>query len=330
MQRPPRAGLEQHGEIAAARQKRLEFHSQQCVAGIGLSADGPRRAQLDRDPTAMRIDLDVGRQVELRPVVDGGVSQPDIDVEEADRVVEPDSLGRLRAIDGSAGRHALARHFEDDRHLGGGSRPPPQPHRPGVAGRRDVAAPRTAQQQRIGVEPARVALGFRQDIAVAYESLAREIELAQHHRIAAAARQAQDGAVVGARPCRGAAPDPVFALRRGKRIDVEKDFPGGLLEPETLGRGAAPQAARMLGIRPEIVEIRPAPPDVGNLVGPIENRREDIPIGGKLIRAEGRKRPLVLCLDPGERPRSLYVFEPEVRIVIRCRNRRPCDRATQE
>jgi hypothetical protein len=80
----------------------------------------------------------------------------------------------------------------------------------------------------------------------------------------------------------------------------------------------------MLGIRPEIVKVRPAPSDVGKLVGPIENRREDVPIGGKLSGAEDRKRPLVLRLDPGERPRPHYVLEPEIRIVIRCRNRRSC------
>jgi hypothetical protein len=112
-------------------------------------------------------------------------------------------------------------------------------------------------------------------------------------------------------------------LRRCERIDVEEDLPGRLLEAETLGCRAPPQPARLLGIHPEIVEIRSAPRDVGNLVGPVENRREDVPIGGKFGGAEGRKRPLVLRLDPDERPWPLYILEPEVRIVIRRRKRRP-------
>ena len=50
---------------------------------------------------------------------------------------------------------------------------------------------------------------------------------------------------------------------------------------------------------------------------------ENVPIGGEFGGAEGRKRPLVLRLDPDERPWPLYILEPEIRIVIRRRKRRP-------
>ena len=196
----PRAGLEQHGEIAAAGQERVEPDAEQRVAGIGLAADRPGRARLDREPAAMRIDLDVGRQVELGPVVAGGIASQTLTSKKPIAVVEPDRLRSPRVRSTAAPADMLSRGTsKSDRRLGGVGAAPPQPHRAGIAGRRDVAAPGAAQQQRVGVEPARAALGFRQDEAVAHEGLARKIELAQHHRIAAAARQAQDGAVVACR-----------------------------------------------------------------------------------------------------------------------------------
>jgi hypothetical protein len=55
---------------------------------------------------------------------------------------------------------------------------------------------------------------------------------------------------------------------------------------------------------------------------PAEGRHKRIAVGFEWRRDEGRRSALVLRLDPGERVLPVDVLEPEVRIVIRCRNRR--------
>ncbi len=108
-----------------------------------------------------RQHLDVGRQVELDAVAALAVRHPEIDVEEAGMLDVPDELRRVLEVDARAGRHAFARHLEEDRRLRRIAAAPPQPHRPRIARCRDVAAPGAAEQQRVGIEPAHPALGFR-------------------------------------------------------------------------------------------------------------------------------------------------------------------------
>ena len=120
----------------------------------------------------MRIDLNVGRQVELDAVLARVVGQPDLHVEETDRIVEPDRLAGLAAVDRSPGRHAFARHLEEQRRLRRVGTPRPQPNRPGIARRGHIAAPGAAQQERVGIEPARGALGLGQNITVDHEGFA--------------------------------------------------------------------------------------------------------------------------------------------------------------
>ena len=133
---------------------------------------------------------------------------------------------------------------------------PPQPHRARIArGGRHVLAQRTtaaacrdrARRRRPWPPAARNRR--------ATKLLRGEIELAQHHRIGAAARQHQDGAVVGARDRRRAAPRPVLVFLRRQRVEVEEDVPVRLLGAEAVERGPPPQAARVLGILPEIEEL---------------------------------------------------------------------------
>jgi hypothetical protein len=198
----------------------------------------------------------------------------------------PDQLRSVLEVDARAGRHAFARHLEEDRRLRHIAAAPPQAHRARIARCRDVAAPGAAEQHRVGIEPAHPALGFREHEAVLHESPAREIELAQHHGVAAAARETQDRTIVRARPRRGTAPDPVLAFGHGQGVDIEQDLPRRLVEAKALERGAPPQAAWVLGVEPEIVEPRSAPHDQRELVGPVEDRRQGVAVGGELSAAE--------------------------------------------
>jgi hypothetical protein len=54
------------------------------------------------------------------------------------------------------------------------------------------------------------------------------------------------------------------------------------------------------------------------------NILQRIAIGGKTRRAEPLHRRGILRFDPGERPLALDLFEPQVRIIVRSRDRGPC------
>ena len=98
----------------------------------------------------------------------------------------------------------------------------------------------------------------------------------QHHRIAAAARQ--------------------FPVRVGGLKFVE--------------RGASPQSARILGIRPVIVDQAAAPGDVGEIVGPVEYGRKHVAIGGEGCVTETRQSAGILFLDPVLRLLAFDLFQP--------------------
>ena len=267
--------------------------------------------------------VDVRRQVELDAVVALAVRHPDIEVEEADLLDVPDELGGMLEVDAGADRHALARHLEEHLRLCRVAAAVPQPHRPRVARRRRVAAPGAVEQQRVGIEPAHPTLGLRQDKAVLHEGPGQQIEFAQHHGVAAAARQSHDRSVMRARPRQRATPDPVLALRRREGIDVEQDLPRGLVEAKAVQCGAPPQTAWIPGVEPEIVEPRSAARDEGELVGPVKDRRQSVAVGGEPCVAEVLQRAFGLGLDPGKRAPPLDFFEPQVGIVVGLSDCRP-------
>jgi hypothetical protein len=142
--------------------------------------------------------------------------------------------------------------------------------------------------------------------------------------IAAAARQAQDGAVMGPGQHRCAGPDPVLAFPRRQRIEIEDDIPLRGVGAIALQRCPPPQPAGILGVAPEVVEVGAAPRHQRDIVRPIEDRGEHIPIGGKCRVTKTPQCCGILRLYKGERLRSLDLLEPEIRIVIRRRDRRPC------
>ena len=323
LQRTPLARLEQHREITRTGKECRQRDAEQRVGRIGLGADRPLRAALRHQPPAMGLDGDIRRQLELR-LRTAAVAHPEDRIEEARLVDEPDRFGTLRAVDGRPQAHAFGRRLDQHRRRIDIRSAPPQPDRPRIARRRrHVLAVGARQQQRVPVQPVGAALGLRQIEAVANEGFGWDVELAQHGRIAAPARQTEDCQIVRARQRRRAMPHPVllFLLRQG--VDIQDDLPARLLRAEAVERRPPPQAARVLGILPEIVEMPSATHDERNVVWPVQNGRQGIPVPGKASIAEFRQRGAVLRLDPGQRAGALDVLEPQMGIVVGSGDRRP-------
>jgi hypothetical protein len=92
---------------------------------------------------------------------------------------------------------------------------------------------------------------------------------------------------------------------------------------EALQRRASPQAARVAGVLPEIVEVPSAPRDERDVVGAVVDGGQRIAIGSEAGGAEARQRGGVLSLDPCQRLRAPHVLEPEIGIVIGSGDRGP-------
>ena len=197
---------------------------------------------------------------------------------------------------------------------------PPQPHRAGVAraGPRRRARSRAAACRR-RARPRRPWLRAGRNRR--RRSAGGKIELAQHDGVAAAARQAQDGAAHGSSGSVSAPlPDPVLALGRGQRVEVEQDFPLRRRAAELVERRAPPKAARLRGVVPEVVHQAAAPAGIGRLSG-----RSKIAAACRVrldrASAERRQGARVLRVDPCRRAPAL-ALPP-----ARDRDRRPARRA---
>ncbi len=213
-------------------------------------------------------------------------------------------------------RHVIHRGFEQHGSLRHGLAAPPQPHGPRVTRcRRHALAMGARQQQRVGIEPVGAALRLRQRKAIRDEALRRHVELAQHHGVAAAARQAQHRARAAGQ--RGdLAQQPVFALARCELVDIQHGLPRRTCFAKFVQRSPPPQAARVGGVLPEIVQIVAASADIGNVVGAIVDRSEHVAVVLPGLAAERLQRQLVLPLDEIERLLALDLLQPQKRIVV--------------
>ena len=152
----------------------------------------------------------------------------------------------------------------------------------------------------------------------------REVEFAQHHRVAAAARQAHDGAVVRAaaaswRRPRSSPRPPSRPARRDRAGCPTPAGRGGSSRASCAATGRADCSRPSRNCRASAP--RRATP--GMLVGPVEDRRQRVAVGGEARIAEARQRARVLRLDPGERALALDLLEPEIGIVVGRGDRRP-------
>src|SRR5690606_21063323 len=142
-----------------------------------------------------------------------------------------------------------------------------------------------------------------------------EVELTGHVGVGAAARQRDQAALVVRRQAVGAVPDPVLALGAVERVQVEHGLPRRLRLAVLLERGAAPDAALVVLVAPEVVVPLALLVDARDLLVGVVDRQQ---LG--LERLEGGVRGQlglgagVLLADPGQRALALHVLEPLVRI----------------
>ncbi|MGY3405168.1 hypothetical protein ACVWZV_001281 [Bradyrhizobium sp. GM5.1] len=270
----------------------------------------------------MRLQPDAGRQIELRRRT-VCVAQPERMIEEVDLVDDPAARGRSGVVDDAGDRHMIGRGLDDHLRLIDRLAAPPQSNRPGISrARRHAFAMGARQQQRVGIEPIGAALGFRQRKSVRNETLGVEVEFPQGDGIAATARQPQNGA--RASRLRGdAAQQPVLAFACRELVDIQHDFPRRMRFAKLREGSLPPQAARVGGVLPEIVQFGAAAADIGNVVGTIVDRRENVAIAREGRSAERVECQAVLPRDEIERLLAFDLLQPEPGIVVRSAERRP-------
>ena len=90
-----------------------------------------------------------------------------------------------------------------------------------------------------------------------------------------------------------------------ERIEIEQNIPSGSFTAEAFQRAACPPKATLIaGVLPQ-VEQQPADPGwIGNVVGAIEDRLEQIPVGRSLPLTEELQRRRILRLNPLKGPKS--------------------------
>ena len=111
------------------------------------------------------------------------------------------------------------------------------------------------------------------------------IEFAQRDGVAAAARKARRsraGALPGSVCVQFSSQSCVFV--RGQPVDIQERFPLRIWLAKFRKRRSPPEAARIFGILPEIVEQPAAPRDIGNVVRPVVDRRQRVAIRRKWPR----------------------------------------------
>ncbi len=316
LQGAPRGRFEEAGETAIPAEEGGERNAEDGVRRMGFAGDGPLGPALRREPAAMPIGRGVGRNFE-EGLGSGAIAEPQLRIKEATAIDEHQTVGAGLAVDIGRDRQMVGGGREYDRCGAGVGAPPPQPHRACVARMgRHAVAPGRRQQEAVAVEPGGAALGFRQRKTVRNKVAREQIEFAQHDGVRTAARQHQDGAVVALGDGRGPAPDPVLAFAGGERVEIEHDLPLRLGVAEAVERRRPPEAARLRRILPEIEDPGAAPGDQRDVVGPVEDRGQEVAIGGKAAVAERLEGRTVLRLDPEERALAVDLFEPQIGVVV--------------
>ena len=316
VQRRGGSGGEQHLQRLPALHEGLEVGGQQRALRIGLAVHFPVRAQGNDQLVAHGEGRGVVRLrhlFEFRTVAQEHFAAVEIDLplDELMLVAGREVLVGARAQVVGFGfiqgvrlrqRRAALPLFDDARVARAG-------HRAGA----EIGG----HEEGIGVDPAGAALRFGQGEAAVDKRACRHVVLAHDLGVAAAARQGNEAAFALRIQAGGAAPDPVFVLAGGQLVEVDHGFPGRFRQPVLRQGGAAPDAAHVLGVAPEIVVVLAFLADVGNAFLRVEDGfqarlqgREAGP-GFQLFGGDG-----IVLLDPGQRLVAEDFFQPQVGIGV--------------
>ena len=119
-------------------------------------------------------------------------------------------------------------------------------------------------------------------------------------------------------------PDPILFLVRRQRVNVEQNLPNWFFSAKAVERRSPPESTRVIGISPEVVEVSAPTHAERNMVTAVQQGCQRVAVAGKRSVAERRQGDTILCLYPGQRASALNLFEPQMRIVVRRRDGRPC------
>ena len=313
--------LEQRLEAPLAAPEGGEVGGQQRAFGEYPLAGAVVAAQLEQQRVAghagavQEADARVVGHVEAHQLL--AFEQEGFLVVEVQRAHDQGALETGRVVDAGADPGVFGAAFEDRRRIGQrrAALPALQHARVARIGH-GAGAEVGADDQRVGVDPGHVRLRLRQREAAVDEALGHGVELADHLGVGAAARQRDQAAAVVGPQALGAAPDPVLLLRRAQRVEIDHRLPLRL-GPAVFGqRGAAPQAALVIGVLPEVVEPLAAARDHGDAVARVQHFEQAF-ARGRVVLARGDlfQRLGIALAHPGERLVALHVLQPEVGVV---------------
>ena len=114
----------------------------------------------------------------------------------------------------------------------------------------------------------------------------------------------------------GAHPDPILALRGGDRIQVEQHVPLGGVGPVGVERGAPPHAARVGRVLPEIVDQAATPGRKRQVVRPVQQGAQRVPVGFVARAAEPLQRGRGLGVHPCDGALALHLLQPKPGIIV--------------
>ena len=158
-------------------------------------------------------------------------------------------------------------------------------------------------------------LDDRREEAVLHEALGGKVELAELQRVAAVRRHGDQAAPIVRRQAIGIGKDPVRALGRRQRVEVDDRLPigrGGLVGGR---RRAPPQSEIVFVVLPEIIDETTLDIAVGGIVA----RREQLECGVDIgivarVAAQLGGGARILLGDPGHRLLAVALFQPQERI----------------
>ena len=272
-----------------------------------------RHHQLTRD---QGVDVGLERQLQLRRRA-VGVQAPGLAFVEVDPPVQQHRLNHAVRVAQGVARNRDVRLLtgEDLDRLIDALAALHQTHGARIARVRQRALAEVARdQQRILVDPAGAALGFRQRNPAFDEGFRDAVELADRHRILAAVRQGDQAVALLRRQAGRALVDPVGALGRRQGVDVQDGLPLRRVGTIAIQRRAPPDAAHMVGVLPEVVDVAVVgETGRGDAVARLHQVQRLLMEG--LIAWVALQRPeggLVVRLDPFHGAVALDLLQPQI------------------
>ena len=305
--------LEQHVELAPAGHELVEVRRQQRAGRVGPAIDFPRFAQRQAQPLALHGLLRRVRRVHLGQAA-VFAAQVDLVVVEGDVAADELALETRGVVATGRDVHVVGLALVD--HLGRFHRRAALPFlddaRVAGFGQRALAEV-GVDEHGVAVDPLQAALGLGAEEAVFHPRLVVQVELAGDVGVGAAARERDQAAVVVRAQAVRAVPDPVLVLFGVERVQVQQQLPLRSVLAVLLQRGAAPDAALVVLVAPEVVVVVAHLADAGDaLVGVVDvqqlglERAEFIGVG-QLGLGDG-----VLLAHPGQRLVAGHFLQPLV------------------